>query len=62
MILQREPFYLQPPTVFCFIGHTGSSRSLVIELVGWRQRGLLPLLESVSCRLPTVPFAVEMSE
>lgn len=49
----KRAVFLQPPTVFCFTGHTGSSRSLVIELVGWRHHSLLPLLESMSCRLPT---------
>lgn len=49
----KRAVFLRPPTAFCFTGHTGSSLSLVIELVGWRLHSLLPLLESLSCRLPT---------
>lgn len=51
---KREAFFTRPLLRFCR-PHWQQSE-MVIELVGWRQRGSSALSDSISCRLPAVQF------
>lgn len=57
----KDSSFPQPPTVLFHWPHWQQSK-MVIVLVGWKQHGLLPLLESIFCMRPTVRFAVKMSQ